>query len=382
MIYLILITVIGLNIAPFVFLLHLDTWQSQEVWAFLGILVCYSWSFFEKPKFTSPKNLSLGLLHLWIGGYTLVIFAVTLKKGSINPEFLKQYVCFFGILMLYKIITEYLTRENFYLMFKFLKYSTIVTLLLCVLQHFGLSQFFTLLHPNYQGGVYINNLVSGFIGNGTHLAGFLGMCIPLFLYEWKREDKLSFILIWIVLLALTGQTKGDVSIGGIVAGICATAYYLFYARRKWFWALVISLVLGLVWTYWKVPSDKYALFLCSQGRIDWWKDYAIASRHMFITGVGLGSVYLTGKNSSFPLHLHFEYLQFLVEIGMVGLVLIIGIIMDFLRVKADNLGLMYKSIFFGFLISAFFNYPMHLWLIAMYGCVAYSASIALGERSV
>jgi hypothetical protein len=77
-------------------------------------------------------------------------------------------------------------------------------------------------------------------------------------------------------------------------------------------------------------------------------------------------------------HFHMEYVQFLLEIGFIGLILIIAFIKKFLEIQSTSI-LMFavKLIFIGFLISCCFNYPAHLWMTSVYACFAYAAFMVL-----
>jgi len=381
MFYLLLITIIGVNLAPFVFMGNPSFfWNAQGLWVQVGVLFCFSWSFFEKPKYNSPRNIPLGMLHLWVGLSTAVSCGVIQYKGSYNVRPLLPYFNFLTLVIMYNMLVQYLNIKQIEKVFVWLRYSIIGTLLLCVLQHFGVSQFFQLLYPDYESGLFINNLVSGMIGNGTHLAGFLAMCIPLFLYRRSREDFLALALLLMVLFALTGQTKLDIPISGVIVAFGVGFFYLW----RWSKAYTISIFIGFVVigivVYLNVPLDRYWRFFHSQGRFGWWRDFLLASRDTFVMGKGFGSVFWTGVKTKYPMHLHNEYIQFLVEGGLIAFFLIVNFIKVFLETPCDKLGFMFKSIFFGFLLSSLFTYPMHLWLPASYACVSYAMVVALKER--
>ena len=63
MFYLILITILGINIAPF---FTADKiwffWNAQGLWAQVGILLCFSFTFFEKAKFERSTEHSVGII--------------------------------------------------------------------------------------------------------------------------------------------------------------------------------------------------------------------------------------------------------------------------------------------------------------------------------
>ena len=382
MFYLILITVIGINIAPFFSAKNmLFFWNAQGLWAQFWILVCFSWSFFEKPRFESPRNVSLGLLHLWVGGLTWFSCMLVQYKGGYNVRALLPYFNFLCLVILYRMIVQYLNIKQIHTVYVFLRYSIIATLILSGLQFLGLSQFFQLIHPNYQGdgGQFVNNLVSGFIGNGTHLSGFLAMCIPLFLYEKKRENVIALILLGIILL-LSGQTKGDIPISGIIVAVGIFLFYLWNINKRFFSGTVLLFIIASVFVWIYTPRHSLQLLFHPNGRYGWWKDFLVASKGTFLTGSGYGSVFWTGVKTKYPMHLHNEYIQFLVEGGLIGLILILNVAWEFLRTSHSKMGLMYKAMFFGFLISSMFTYPMHLWLPASYACVSYAVVVAMKER--
>jgi len=82
------------------------------------------------------------------------------------------------------------------------------------------------------------------------------------------------------------------------------------------------------------------------------------------------------KNTPFPnaRHVHMEYLQYAVEAGLIGLVLIMNVINSFFnKVATNKTELCLKACVLGFLVSCCFNYPTRLWLPALWAMFFYSA---------
>jgi len=255
-----------------------------------------------------------------------------------------------------------------------MRYAVLATLGMCVLQRFHISQFFELLNFKQYFDL---NLVTGFLGNGTHLSGFLGMCVPLFLWRFNREDKLALILLFLVLYN-SGMMLNDPAISGFVV----SGFILVYWNKTSWWKVgLLGLVgLGILFGAYRY----YPQFLNMAGRDEIWKIYLPKVKPFALTGAGLG--YVAGVYKSTPMpetkHLHFEYLQILVESGIIGLVLVINIIKVFFEKHAQGrTELTLKAMFLGFLISCCFAYPAHLWLPATWACFSYSAFTALkGNR--
>lgn len=341
-------------------------WHAQGIWVQVLIMVMFSWSFFEKPKYQQRRNIPLGLLHLWVGINTAFVCTLSQIKGVYNYWTLFPYFNFLCLVILYTLITRYITREQTKTVLVYMRYVVIATLGMCVLQYIGLSQFFKLFVRN-TGPLYYN-IVTGFIGNGTHLSGFLAMCTPLFLIKKSRENYLALSLLFFI-LCFSGTTVNDPSISGfIIAG-----FLVFYMSEKKFFTFGMLIVfVGLLGIFLSINNSK---FFVPSGRLPLWEAYIPLLKGRFITGSGLGTVKLLSATPQFPdaHHLHLEYYQYLVELGFIGLMLILNIIVSFIKLKpANRTDRALKGIVYGFLISCFFNFPSHLWLPSTWCIVCYS----------
>jgi len=374
MYYLILITLIGISFAPFPFF-KLDIWHAQGFWVQFMIMVMYSWSFFEKPKQVKITNVPLGILHLWIGGLTAVTCFASQMSGKYNIMQFFPYFNFLCLLIFYKICVQYLNRDKIEKILVWLKYMVLVHLFMCVLQKFGLAQFFELLEttPNIKP-----SMVIGFLGNGTHLSGFLGMCVPLFLLKPKREDYLSLILMMIV-MSLTGTLINDPSISGYIVSYILILVYMFVSNREMFTLIVLSSILLVSWCFMKDLVSKN--LFSDTGRFELWKYYwNLFKLNSPITGVGLGKINQLYTKTTFPTarHLHLEYFQFMFETGIIGAVAILNLIVGFFRKGFHNkTQFILMLIVLGFLLSCCFNYPAHLWLPSTIAMFAYAAYFAI-----
>lgn len=237
---------------------------------------------------------------------------------------------------------------------------------LCVLQYFGYAQFFRMLFDD----IYHTNPVVGFLGNGTHLSGFLASTIPIFLFRGKREDYLALALMGCV-MCTTGTTLNDPAISGFIVAIVV---WLFFFKNNLKVLIPSVLVLGGIGViaYLNLPKQ----FFCGMGRLKIWHEYLVLAKPMAITGSGLGSVQILSKFSGVPTakHLHNEYIQFTFEMGLIGGVLLLNLVKKFFEDKAGNrLQLCLKTMVVGFLVSSCFNYPAHLWLPVTWAIFAYGS---------
>jgi len=342
-------------------------WHAQGFWAQAGLAILFSWSFFEKAKRSKP-NIPLGMLHLWIAASTAFFCYFGQMNGKYDTAHFFPYFNFLCIIILYKIFVEHLNRKRIEKILLGMKYVAITTLIVSALQIFDLSQIFKLVTTHHTH----NNIVTGFLGNGTHVSGFLACCSPLFFWKMKRIDILSLVLMVLVLLH-TGTTIGDPSISGFA--ILPILFFFFFKKsNKAMYFLAFLVFLFVV----ALPHiDPH--FFEPQGRIAMWKAYWPYFKQYALTGTGLGSVNMVHNVIYKPYmgevrQLHLEYYQVAFELGLIGLVLVFNIIYSFFKkVAEDRLQLVLKSMVIGFLFSCLFNFPAHLWLPSVWTLFAYSS---------
>ena len=373
MLYLILLILVGLNIAPFL-LYKVDMWHAQMLWSWATISLAFGWSFFEKRRAVKTKNLPLALLFGWITLCTTYVCYQTIQTGKYNIISFLPYFNFVCILILYNLILSHLNKTNIKTILNWLRYTVIVTLFMCVLQRFSISQFLEI-RPDIPilMRAFHNNLVTGFIGNGTHLSGFLACSVPIFFWHGKREDWLALMLMGLV-LCHCGTTIGDPSISGFIIAIIL----FFYFFKNKLSILILGIVIFITASA-LVIINHPNLFFSFSGRLPVWEYYFELFKKMPITGYGLGSINMIYKHTPFDTrHLHMEFFHFTFELGLIGATLIIYLIKEFLEIKVcSKLELTLKAMVIGFLLSSCFNWPAHLWLPTTWTIFAYAALLYL-----
>jgi len=298
-------------------------WLAQGLWVQSLVMIMYATSMIQPGSLVKIRNIPLALLTIWVSLFMFTLIYFGLVKGTINLNHVWPFLSFLTMLIFYNLTVKYMDSEKIDKILIFLKYTVTATLFVCVLQHLGLSQFFKLYaRPITEGGAFNNNIVTGFMGNGTHLSGFLGSVVALYLYSGKREDYLTLGLMFLVLMT-TGTTLNDPSMAGfVVAGVC---FLYFFRTNKWALLGLVSMCLLAAFTAWVISDGQ---FFSDNGRLKIWSIYGHLFKFQPITGQGLGAVqiisdYTSAKSAK---HLHMEYFHYLFELGIIGIVIIVALI--------------------------------------------------------
>ena len=189
--YLFLIFLCGLPFSNFVFR-KVDIWHAHGMWFQAGLLILFCWSFFEKSKHITVRNIPLGAFALWTGSVTSFYWYIGLLTHKIYattvffPFF--NFLCF---LLFYKLSIVYLTKKDIERILFGMSVSVSVVLFYCLLQVFNLDQFYIPLE------LTDNDSLVGTIGNSHHLAVYLAICQPLF-FRKGWFNYISLIVLWVV----------------------------------------------------------------------------------------------------------------------------------------------------------------------------------------
>ena len=355
----------GLPLSNFVFK-KLDIWHAHGMWFQFVMLLLLATSFIvEKPKLVPKRNIPLGVFTLWAGIITSFYWYITLVTHSryatvvFFPFF--NFICF---LMFYKFSKSYLSKEWIEKILFGISISVFVVLSYCVLQLFNLDQFYTPLgsRPGYN----IKDYLVGTIGNPHHLSGYLAICSPLFFNRKGWFNHVGLVLTWII-IGFTGSATG------VAVAITVFGFWLCFSKKyiKLGLLLFSCIILAIIF------REKLATFFSFNHRIETWGILFEKFRERPITGFGLGilNAWKVRPQTSTWHHAHFEYFQVAIELGIIGLSLVVWAIIDYFRIfirNRTNLNIRLASIFFGFLLICFTSFPAHLWLLASMGMVGYS----------
>ena len=192
-----------------------------------------------------------------------------------------------------------------------------------ILQSCWLDQFF-----GATGAIHEQWNIGGTLGHPTFVGSFVAMIIPLAFY--LRKKSMAYVMIATVLI-----TQSQVAIGAMIIGL--SLYFACKGRKQLIGVIVclIAISIGTAYLAYNKPG-----YITSSGRFNEWKRIIddvkspIRAGEEFgkypITGRGLGSFYYTyhviHSKVNQPCRLfqaHNEYLEWLYNCGIVGLVLLL-----------------------------------------------------------
>lgn len=362
---------------------RIDMWHAQGQFAQIGILILFTCSFIFGNKKVIVKNIPLGALILWLGVQACYFQYQAMLVDRYNNAV--SFLTFFNVLcmiLFYWVCVQHLNREDIKTILKWFSCSVLLMLFYCSLQALNIDPFFKVLTnlPYPQAGP----AVVGTIGNATHLAGFLGICLPLF-FRKRFKDISVIVLIAVILLFFTNFT-GSIAISGVIVALGSAGYYLFRINKRLLIALVC--ISTVIFTIAYISRSEYTFAFDSGGRIGYWKTYFNMSKDTFLFGKGLGSVNVVSQtHPDVPRnvrHLHNEYLQIHFEAGFIALMILLYALWEFfkLKIKKDRTSLVLRAMFFGFIVSCLFNFQGHLWVITTVAMFCYAGIYAIKNEEL
>jgi len=174
------------------------------------------------------------------------------------------------------------------------------------------------------------------------LAGYLCMIIPLALLY---KDKLLFIFPIATAILLTG------SVGALFSIFLGTIIYLYLQKRingkKIAFLFMLLAVIGITFCLRSTTQKQHLQPMFSfYTRLDYWKEALKIILHHPLTGIGIGNFNLLQSR-----YAHNSYLQLGAEIGILGLIFFVWLIIKIIRDGLRN-GTAYKNVFL-FAITVF-----------------------------
>src|SRR3990167_4015556 len=325
MFYLIASLLIGIHLSPFL-LPKLPPWIAQGFCFMFTSIACLAWN--SQRKAETAKNIPLIIFILYATANTLLFNHIAILAK--NTYIIKNIIIYLNILcafIIYQSITS-LSKDDIKRLLNISAWIVLANVFLCSLQVFELFPYLKLRFPE---NLNYNNLVIGFIGNGTHLSGYLGMSLPLLLYKPCRRNYLAIALIMVILFFYTGTSKGDIAMGGFISGFLACLYFIvkeYRIKSKQFisFAAIITLLTigGLALLKYHTHFD----FFSNNGRTPLWAYYWNFFKGDAVIGIGLSFVDSYAQYSLRPSahHLHNEFYQVALELGLVGFISLLAII--------------------------------------------------------
>jgi O-antigen ligase len=179
----------------------------------------------------------------------------------------------------------------------------------------------------------------GPFGNRNHYAGFIGMLIPLTLglafTRRRRERRLLFGFFAVIMAVSLFFSLSRAGIISFFAGITVFALFLTWhkIRAKKIWALAIFVFVIFLYLLYlgidPIIERFYQTDLTREARFAAWAGTLHAIKDFYMTGSGLGTyiyvfpLYSTGAFIFILDHAHNDYLEFILEAGIVGTILLL-----------------------------------------------------------
>ncbi|HIE43379.1 MAG TPA: hypothetical protein EYP78_01105 [Candidatus Omnitrophica bacterium] len=233
---------------------------------------------------------------------------------------------------------------------------------------------------NFKGGVFST------LGNPNRLAGYLILILPFCLDSLYREKRVKVkVGLLVILLILLGGLLLTRTEGAFLATLISILMFLFLVNRKKFsrWNRANKLILLLfivTFVFTVIPLIFKSL---PEYSINWrlfiWKTSLSMVKEKPFFGWGIGGLErnyplfqqatrLSMKEASSPFtqetHAHNDYLQILVENGVVGLGLFLGIFVAFFReqlfCKRENLDIPLVCSITAFLTFSLTSFPLYM----------------------
>ncbi len=359
-----LILIFGVSFANFLFY-KVDLWHAQATWVQLGIIVLYFLHLFKKSK-------PLACLFLWASILTSFYWFTTFQTTKRYPiGLLLPYFNFLCIVILFDIITKYVKRETYEKAIKYLPICLGIVLVYAILQKLNLDQFYNYFCNTVVAFKY--DSVVGTIANPMHFSHYICILLPCLFLLKEPLNKLG-ILFALIIILLTGSASGL-----FIALLIILFYSIFFKifNRKEMLLCSLAVILLIICKY-KTFFGILHNYTFDSGRFAIWKEYIPIFQKKPITGWGFGIVnaYASKMSQIGWRHLHNEYYHFAVELGLIGLGLILWGIWDYFKrfsiIVKDKTNVVMVSMFLAFCLTSLFGYPSHLYMLALFGLISYS----------
>jgi len=354
-----LILILGVSFANFLFF-SIDLWHGQGRFVQLGIMVFYFLHLFKKSK-------PLACLFLWSGLLTSFYFYKIFENTKQYPlNLFMPFFNFFVMIILFDLITKHIKKETYEKILKYLPIVLLVIFTYSILQRLNLDQFY----KPFNAISYKTDFIIGTTGNAFHLGQYICILLPCIFLLKQPFNKLG-ILFSLFIIIMTGSASSL-----IIALLVILFYSIFYPifNKK---EIILSILIIFLILLWEYNSIKNIIinFTFSSGRFAIWKKYIPIFSEKPITGWGFGVINALSQKQEFLgwRHLHNEFYHYAIELGLVGLGIIIwGIVDYFKNIKIDKFSLCISCMFLAFCLCSLLGYPSHLWLLSTFGLFAYS----------
>ncbi|NWF75702.1 MAG: O-antigen ligase family protein [Nitrospirae bacterium] len=324
-------------------------------------------------RFISPKSYEI---YSFYSVEKVPSMSISLYTYKTKFEFVRSLSYFVFLILIIQSIRNRMSLER---MLKIMCYFG-----------FALAVFAIIQKATWNGKIYwLRELTTGgtpfgpFV-NRNHYAGLMGMLIPLSLglaltrERFARKILFGFLgLIMAVSLFLSLSRAGIIS---FFAGVSIFTLFLFWNKLRRKKVLVIPVFLFILFLYLlylgidPVIDRFYQTDITKEARFKLWSETMSAFKDFYLTGSGMGTfiyLYPLYSKESFSTiydHAHNDYIEFMLECGVIGILLFLLLLYFYIRIllKTDwdsksgiiNLSLLASVITIA--VHSFFDFNLHI----------------------
>ena len=294
-------------------------WWIRVIGIYLSGWVAFNFFVIFLGKY--PPELSTSMIDFLLPVFVGMVFFLSIYRGDLPFEVWANVICIVATIQAVISILQMCGIDP------------IVPVLNCFVDVYGQMPFTT---------------PTGTMGNQNFLAAFLAISLPFF-FRGKWKWPLPIV---IYALILTKTTTA------IAAAIIGTVYFYF----GWKWAI------GSILPAFVIYAIKYNGTVLTNARVEYWLDAWRSTSHSWQTllfGWGPGITWKSGNM------LHSEYVNTFFSFGLIGVVLMVGYIMDVHKIN--------KMLFSAFIVACIDmigNHALHITTTATLILVV----VALSER--
>ena len=336
---------------------------------FLGMIF---FMFFSGIKnFYRNKYLAVFIAYLFLMIFATLFIPIVFQK-PVNNYLIYPSICVILTVFASYIALSYFDKEDYIRIAKALCLSGTLIASFGLLQFIGFDPLRSIAHYNCV------NRLSACLDNPNLVGNYLAIIAPLFLYFKSRKYLIGYLLSLLCVLA----TKSHIAYVCFVVGSLLTLF-LQYKHIKNVRVIVMSLGLsGLVWLYfnqWMLKMDSLL-----DGRLYCWQIVIDLIKKSPLFGLGLGvfsmlrieTVGTGGVGNAIWFEAHCDPLQYILEIGLVGVLLAGFVIVNALRNFSfkERIGLSYFSMFVTFLLCSCVSFPIEVPSLAVLGLIGFWAT--------
>lgn len=333
----------------------------------LGIICMAFMTGLRKRYFNKYLSYFIAWLFITIIFNWYLPFSITLNnRQSINIWTLEPTIHLFLAIPAIFIMCSYFELDDFRKISKTVCLSTVLVSSVCLLQVLGFDIFGSMVKYN------INNHFCAFMDNPNVAGNYIALGIPFFLNYIKNIKYLIGFILSIIAVIFS---RSQFSI--LISGISIIIYIILLLKnnRKIIYSILSVITLGIIGVGFNLSRFEYLL----NGRLGAWK---LALPHLkenpvFGQGLGIFKTFEMWFMSTRWMQLHNDWYERLLELGVVGIVFLVIILVNSIRKfdfsTKENVSFAYFSSFVCFVILMFGSFPLEVAPLALFGLLNFVA---------